>query len=88
MDATRIALGIEKQLRRKGESARAEHEKTCLKSELHHFGGKLDKSRLSFGERAVVFAFRAAEGDFRDWVEIEAWAIEIAEALAAARSGL
>lgn len=30
------------------------------------FAGKLDKSRLSFAERAVVFAFRVAEGDFRD----------------------
>jgi menaquinone-dependent protoporphyrinogen oxidase len=45
------------------------------------FAGRLDKTVLSFGERAVVFAFRAAEGDFRDWVEIERWATEIADAL-------
>jgi menaquinone-dependent protoporphyrinogen oxidase len=45
------------------------------------FAGKLDKSRLSFGERAVVFAFRAAEGDFRDWDDITTWAAGIAEAL-------
>lgn len=45
------------------------------------FGGRLDKSRLSFAERAVVLAFRAPEGDFRDWAEIEAWAREIAGAL-------
>ena len=34
------------------------------------FGGKLDKKKLSFGEKAVVVAFRAPEGDFRDWDEI------------------
>lgn len=45
------------------------------------FAGKLDKSRLSFPERAVVFAFRTAEGDVRDWDEITGWAAEIAKAL-------
>jgi menaquinone-dependent protoporphyrinogen oxidase len=45
------------------------------------FAGALDKSRLGFGERAVVLAFRAAEGDFRDWDEIRGWASEIADAL-------
>lgn len=45
------------------------------------FAGKLDKGRLGFGERALVLAFKAAEGDFRDWAEIEAWAREIAESL-------
>jgi len=45
------------------------------------FAGKLDKSSLSFGERAVVFAFRASEGDFRDWDDIRAWATGIAVAL-------
>lgn len=28
-----------------------------------------------------VFAFRAAEGDFRDWDEIRAWATDIASEL-------
>ena len=45
------------------------------------FPGRLDKSLLGFGERAVVFAFRTEEGDFRDWDEIDRWATEIAEAL-------
>jgi menaquinone-dependent protoporphyrinogen oxidase len=42
------------------------------------FGGKLDKKKLGFGEKAVVVAFRAPDGDFRDWDEIRAWASEIA----------
>lgn len=45
------------------------------------FAGKLDKSLLGFGERAVAVAFRVAEGDYRDWAEIEAWGHGIAEAL-------
>jgi menaquinone-dependent protoporphyrinogen oxidase len=45
------------------------------------FSGKLDKSKLGFGERAIVVAVRAPEGDFRDWDEIAAWAREIAAAL-------
>jgi menaquinone-dependent protoporphyrinogen oxidase len=51
------------------------------------FAGKLDKRRLSFPERAVVFAFRAAEGDFRDWDAIDAWAGEIADALGTTGAG-
>jgi menaquinone-dependent protoporphyrinogen oxidase len=51
------------------------------------FAGKLDKSRLGFAERAVVTALRAPEGDFRDWVAIEAWAEEVAAALAAEPTG-
>ena len=45
------------------------------------FSGKLDKSKLSFGEKAIVMAFRAPEGDFRDWDEVRTWATEIATAL-------
>jgi menaquinone-dependent protoporphyrinogen oxidase len=43
------------------------------------FPGKLDKKRLSVAERAVVFAFRAAEGDFRDRGAIAARAAHIAD---------
>lgn len=43
--------------------------------------GKLDKSVLGFGERAIVTALRAPEGDFRDWDGITAWAGEIADTL-------
>ena len=45
------------------------------------FSGKIDKSKLSFGERAIVVAVRAPEGDFRNWNEIESWANEIADRL-------
>jgi len=46
------------------------------------FAGKIDKGELSFPERAVVRAVGAAEGDYRDWSEIRAWATGIATALA------
>jgi menaquinone-dependent protoporphyrinogen oxidase len=46
------------------------------------FAGRIDKSTLSFGERAIMMAVRAREGDYRDWDEITAWAGGIADALA------
>jgi len=45
------------------------------------FAGKLDKSRMTFADRAIVTAVRSPEGDFRDWKEIAEWAEDIAEAL-------
>jgi menaquinone-dependent protoporphyrinogen oxidase len=45
------------------------------------FPGRLDKSLLSFGERAMVTAMRAPLGDFRDWDAVAAWADEIAATL-------
>jgi menaquinone-dependent protoporphyrinogen oxidase len=45
------------------------------------FAGKLDKSRMTFSDRAIVTAVRSPEGDFRDWEEIAEWADHIAEAL-------
>ena len=45
------------------------------------FAGKIDKSKLGFGERAILIAVKAAEGDFRDWNEIEDWARQIADHL-------
>jgi menaquinone-dependent protoporphyrinogen oxidase len=45
------------------------------------FAGKLDKSRMTFADRAIVTAVRSPEGDFRDWEEIAEWADEIAAAL-------
>jgi menaquinone-dependent protoporphyrinogen oxidase len=46
------------------------------------FAGKLDKGVLTFGERAIVAAFKAPEGDFRDWDEIRKWTEEVAAELA------
>ena len=46
------------------------------------FAGRLDRRRLGFGEKAVVIAVRAPEGDFRDWDAIDGYAAEIAEAIA------
>jgi menaquinone-dependent protoporphyrinogen oxidase len=50
------------------------------------FGGELVKNRLTFAERAVVGAFHAPEGDFRNWDEIAAWADGIAEAVQISRA--
>jgi menaquinone-dependent protoporphyrinogen oxidase len=49
------------------------------------FPGMVDKRRLGFGERALMAAVHAPEGDFRPWDQVEAWAREIAAALAAGR---
>lgn len=45
------------------------------------FTGRLVRKHLSFPDRAMVSAIRAAEGDFRNWAEIRAWAAGIASAL-------
>lgn len=45
------------------------------------FAGRLDRGKLSFGEKAIVTALRAPEGDFRDWAAIEAWANVIADSM-------
>lgn len=52
------------------------------RAEAHRvFPGKLTKKDLGFGEKAIVTALRAPEGDFRDWEDIRAWAGEIADSL-------
>jgi menaquinone-dependent protoporphyrinogen oxidase len=45
------------------------------------FFGALDRSRLGFGERMIVKAVKAPEGDFRDWDAIRDWADDIAREL-------
>ena len=47
------------------------------------FAGQIDKSRLGLGERAILAAVRAPEGDYRPWAEIDGWAKELAAALRA-----
>jgi menaquinone-dependent protoporphyrinogen oxidase len=48
----------------------------------HVFFGALDRSHLGFGERMAVKAAKVPDGDFRDWDAIDAWADDIAAALA------
>lgn len=45
------------------------------------FAGRLDRDRLTLPERAVVRVVGAAEGDFRDWDAVAAWADGIASDL-------
>lgn len=40
--------------------------------------GRIDKRLLGLGEKAILAAVRAPEGDYRPWQEIQAWAAEIA----------
>jgi menaquinone-dependent protoporphyrinogen oxidase len=51
------------------------------------FFGALDRSKLGFGERMMVKAVKAPEGDFRDWDAIREWADAIARELEADPSG-
>ena len=46
------------------------------------FFGALDRDKLGFGERMMVKAVKAPEGDFRNWDEIRAWSDGIATELA------
>ena len=45
------------------------------------FFGALDHDKLGFGERMMVKAVKAPQGDFRDWDAIAGWADEIARDL-------
>lgn len=45
------------------------------------FSGALDHEKLGFGERMMVKAVKAPQGDFRDWDAIAVWADEIARDL-------
>jgi menaquinone-dependent protoporphyrinogen oxidase len=47
------------------------------------FAGQVDRSKLGLGEKVILTAVRAPEGDFRPWDEIRAWAGEIAASLKA-----
>ena len=62
----------------------AEFQETIKPRDQQLFFGATDHSRLSFGERMMLKAVRAPEGDFRDWEAIEAWAASIAKNLSVA----
>lgn len=46
------------------------------------FAGLVEKGRLGLGEKVILKAVGAPEGDYRPWDEIRAWAEGIAGALA------
>ena len=48
------------------------------------FAGQVDRAKLGLGEKVILTAVRAPEGDFRPWEEIRTWAAGIAAALKAA----
>jgi menaquinone-dependent protoporphyrinogen oxidase len=45
------------------------------------FPGKLDRHALGFAEKAIVSVVHAADGDFRTWEPVRAWASTIARTL-------
>ena len=64
------------------EAVRIDAIETATGARQHRvFAGALFKEKLSFAERAIIKAVRAADGDYRDWDAIESWANEIAAAL-------
>jgi len=49
--------------------------------EHHIFSGEVDRGELGLGEKLLTRATGLAEGDYRQWAEIGAWAAGIAETL-------
>lgn len=49
------------------------------------FAGKVDTAALGLGERVILKAVRAPEGDFRPWDDVREWARGIAAALGEGR---
>lgn len=49
--------------------------------DIAFFHGKIDLDNMHFGEKLIVKALRAKEGDFRNWEAISVWAKGIATAL-------
>ena len=47
------------------------------------FAGKVDKAVLGLGEKVILKAVRAPEGDFRPWDDVREWTRGIAAALKA-----
>lgn len=50
------------------------------------FRGRLDRSQLTFTERAAIAGARAREGDHRNFEMVDRWADEVADELAEMRS--
>ncbi len=47
------------------------------------FAGKVDRAVLGLGEKVILTAVRAQEGDFRPWEDVRGWAAGIAATLKA-----
>jgi menaquinone-dependent protoporphyrinogen oxidase len=45
------------------------------------FHGDLNMKKLNFFEKLIIKLMKAPQGDFRNWQEIEQWALSIAEEL-------
>lgn len=45
------------------------------------FAGRIDRKQLGLGEKVIMAAVRAPEGDFRPWTDVRAWAEGIARTL-------
>jgi menaquinone-dependent protoporphyrinogen oxidase len=72
-------LGPPEQLKPEGDPVDVEDLIEKTRAVAHRvFAGKLDKKQLGFGERAMVRAVHAPDGDFRDWDAIDEFAAEIA----------
>lgn len=41
------------------------------------FAGRIDRSLLGFGERALVRALKVPEGDYRDWEHVRRWSLGV-----------
>jgi menaquinone-dependent protoporphyrinogen oxidase len=78
--------------RANGEQAAAEPQDVTARRdqirlvEHRSFAGSLELASLGLGERLMSRIVGSAEGDFRDWGEIRAWARDIANALAPAET--
>lgn len=63
----------------RGRSADVDAMQDLVSAPCRVFPGRLDKARLSRGERVITRVVRAPVGDFRPVDEIEGWATEIAD---------
>lgn len=65
-----------------GEPANIDEMVAAVRARGHRvFAGRLDRRQLGLGEKLIVGAVKAQDGDFRDWEAIRGWALEIAAAL-------
>jgi menaquinone-dependent protoporphyrinogen oxidase len=69
-------------------SANSPHELIALRDQIgarghRAFRGRLDRAVLTFAERAAIAGARAREGDHRDMGAVRAWALGVADDVAA-----